>query len=257
MILSMTASHLTIAERVNLLDWTRVERDLDDQGSAVLGTLLSSEECQALAALYSNDAVFRSRVVMSRHGFGRGEYKYFSYPLPDPVAVLRTALYPKLAPIANRWNAEMRSDVRYPERHTDFLERCHQAGQSKPTPLLLQYGPDDYNCLHQDLYGEHVFPLQVAFLLSKPGEDFQRWRIRHDGAAAAHAVASCRCPASPGRWRRVCGSSPPGTRGARHLSSQSAPWRKPCAIGPSPHHWRDFPRCSVSVYGELWIGSNF
>jgi uncharacterized protein len=173
MILSMTASLPTIAERVNLLDWTRVERDLDDQGSAVLGTLLPPEECQVLAALYSNDAVFRSRVVMSRHGFGRGEYKYFSYPLPDPVAVLRMTLYPKLVSIADRWNAEMRSDVRYPESHTDFLERCHQAGQSKPTPLLLQYGPDDYNCLHQDLYGEHVFPLQTAFLLSKPEEDFQ------------------------------------------------------------------------------------
>jgi len=173
MILSMTACHPTIAERVNRLDWTRVERDLDDQGSAVLGTLLSPEECQALAALYSNDAVFRSRVVMSRHGFGRGEYKYFRYPLPDPVAVLRTTLYPKLVPIANRWNTEMRSDVRYPESHSDFLERCHQAGQSKPTPLLLQYGPGDYNCLHQDLYGEHVFPLQTAFLLSKPEEDFQ------------------------------------------------------------------------------------
>lgn len=173
MILSMTASPPTISERINLLDWSRVERDLDDQGSAVLDAILSPDECQSLAAQYSNDAVFRSRVVMSRHGFGRGEYKYFSYPLPDLIATLRTTLYPKLVPIANRWNAEMRSDIRYPENHVDFLERCHQAGQSKPTPLLLQYGPGDYNCLHQNLYGEHVFPLQVAFLLSEPGEDFQ------------------------------------------------------------------------------------
>jgi uncharacterized protein len=169
----MTSPHATIAERVDLLDWTRAANDLDDQGSAVLDAILSPDECQSLAALYSNDAVFRSRVVMSRHGFGRGEYKYFSYPLPRPVAELRTALYPKLVPIANRWNAQMHSDVRYPENHADFLERCHQAGQSKPTPLLLQYGPGDYNCLHQDLYGEHVFPLQVAFLLSEPGKDFQ------------------------------------------------------------------------------------
>src|SRR6185312_13295847 len=146
--------------------------DLDARGSAVLEGLLSSEECRRLAGLYPVDAGFRSRVVMARHGFGRGEYKYFSYPLPDIIARLRTALYPRLAPIATRWNEAMGIDVHYPDQHADFLARCHQAGQRKPTPLLLQYGAEDYNCLHQDLYGEHVFPLQVAVLLSAPGRDF-------------------------------------------------------------------------------------
>jgi len=134
--------------------------------------LLSPEECETLAALYSHDEIFRSRVVMGRHGFGRGEYKYFSYPLPDLIASLRTAIYPRLVPIANRWTSAMGIDVRYPEKHVDFIKRCHQAGQVKPTPLLLQYGMDDYNCLHQDLYGEHVFPLQLAILLSEPNKDF-------------------------------------------------------------------------------------
>jgi uncharacterized protein len=161
-----------IAERSEALDWGRVAHDLDARGSAVLERLLSPEECQALAALYPVDSVFRSRVVMGRHGFGRGEYKYFNYPLPDLIAALRTALYPQLAPLANRWNEAMGIDVRYPEEHADFITRCHEAGQLKPTPLLLQYGVDDYNCLHQDLYGEHVFPLQVAVLLSEPGRDF-------------------------------------------------------------------------------------
>ena len=164
---------IAVADRINAIDWTRVAQDLEAQGSAVVKTLLSPKECQSLAALYSNDTIFRSRVVMSRHGFGRGEYKYFSYPLPNLVAQLRTALYPRLVPIANRWNADMGIGVRYPENHADFIERCHRAGQSKPTPLLLEYRPDDYNCLHQDLYGENVFPLQVAFLLSEPGKDFE------------------------------------------------------------------------------------
>ncbi|HJU05952.1 MAG TPA: 2OG-Fe(II) oxygenase [Nitrospiraceae bacterium] len=126
-----------------------------------------------LSTLYSHNELFRSRVVMERHGFGRGEYKYFSYPLPELIAGLRTAIYPYLVPIANRWNMAMGIEVEYPVTHADFMERCHKAGQVKPTPLLLQYGKDDYNCLHQDLYGEHVFPLQVTILLSKPGRDFQ------------------------------------------------------------------------------------
>jgi hypothetical protein len=153
-------------------DWDRLSRDLDAHGSAVLDRLLTPEECEALAALYPDDGRFRSRVIMGRHGFGRGEYKYFNYPLPEIVAGLRTALYPELAPIANRWNRAMRIDVQYPATHADFIARCHDAGQLKPTPLLLQYGADDFNCLHQDLYGEHVFPLQVAILLSQPGRDF-------------------------------------------------------------------------------------
>jgi uncharacterized protein len=161
-----------IAERTRSLDWDRVVKDLDALGSAILARLLSPHECQALSALYPEDVLFRSRIVMARHGFGRGEYKYFSYPLPELIAALRTALYPRLAPIANRWNQAMGIEVRYPDEHADFIARCHEAGQRKPTPLLLQYGAGDYNCLHQDVYGEHVFPLQVAILLSEPGRDF-------------------------------------------------------------------------------------
>ncbi len=146
--------------------------DLDTHGCGVLERLLDPGECRSLASLYSDDSLFRSRVVMSRHGFGRGEYKYFSYPLPDTIRHLRTRLYPRLAPIANRWNESLGIEVRYPAKHVDFLARCAEAGQTRPTPLLLQYEAGDYNCLHQDLYGEHVFPLQVAILLSRPEEDF-------------------------------------------------------------------------------------
>jgi uncharacterized protein len=161
-----------IADRVKALDWERVAKDLDAHGCAMIEGLITREECDALAELYPVDGIFRSRVVMGRHGFGRGEYKYFSYPLPDIIAGLRTAIYPRLAPIANGWNAAMGIDVRYPKRHADYIARCHDAGQLRPTPLLLQYGADDYNCLHQDLYGEHVFPLQVTILLSEPERDF-------------------------------------------------------------------------------------
>jgi hypothetical protein len=161
-----------ISKRVKAVDWSRLCNDLDAQGSAVIERLISPAECEALAALYPVDGFFRSRVVMARHGFGRGEYKYFSYPLPDLVGKLRTALYPQLAAVANRWNKAMGIDVRFPEEHGQFVERCHAAGQRRPTPLLLQYGADDYNCLHQDLYGEHVFPLQLTLLLSEPCRDF-------------------------------------------------------------------------------------
>jgi hypothetical protein len=161
-----------VAARVNAIDWQRTSKELDAQGNAILPRILSPEECQASAGLYLNDSLFRSRVVMGRHGFGRGEYKYFSYPLPEIIQELRTALYPRLAPVANRWNMAMNIDVRYPERHADFVQRCHDAGQLRPTPLLLQYSEGDYNCLHQDLYGEHVFPIQVAILLSEPDRDF-------------------------------------------------------------------------------------
>ena len=154
------------------LDWGRIGEELDAQGNAVLKGLLGAEECIRLAELYRDDSVFRSRVVMASHGFGRGEYKYFRYPLPEIVTELRTALYAGLAAIANGWNAAMNIAVRYPETHEAFLRRCHAAGQKKPTPLLLQYGEGDFNCLHQDLYGEHVFPIQVAILLSEPGKDF-------------------------------------------------------------------------------------
>lgn len=162
-----------IAARVAAIDWTQAASDLDAQGCAVLKGLLTAEECRALAARYPEDKIFRSRIVMGRHGFGRGEYKYFSYPLPQPIADLRPALYSRLQPIANRWNEAMDIDIRYPENHETFLARCHKAGQLRPTPLMLQYGEGDYNCLHQDLYGEHVFPLQVAILLSEPRSDFE------------------------------------------------------------------------------------
>ena len=161
-----------ITSRVDGLDWTQATADLDAQGCAVLKGLLSPEECAAITALYPDDTNFRSRIVMGRHGFGRGEYKYFAYPLPDPIAALRPLLYARLCCVANRWNETMGIDIRYPDRHETFLKRCHDAGQTRPTPLLLQYGAGDYNCLHQDLYGEHVFPLQVAILLSEPGRDF-------------------------------------------------------------------------------------
>jgi uncharacterized protein len=160
------------AARVAAIDWARVSADLDASGVAPLGRLLMAAECASLAGLYENERSFRSTIVMARHGFGRGEYKYFAYPLPPMVAALRPALYAPLVPIANRWNEAMGIAVRYPESHAEFIKRCHTAGQTRPTPLLLKYGAGDYNCLHQDLYGEHVFPLQVVILLSEPGKDF-------------------------------------------------------------------------------------
>jgi hypothetical protein len=159
--------------RIEALNWSQITNELNDQGSSVLKHVLTAEECANLASLYPNEDGFRSRVVMGRHGFGRGEYKYFSYPLPGIIQGMRTALYRELAPIANHWNKSMGIEVQYPREHAEFIQRCHGVGQSKPTPLLLQYGAGDYNCLHQDLYGEHVFPIQVAFLLSEPGRDFE------------------------------------------------------------------------------------
>src|ERR1700754_4256771 len=159
--------------RIESLNWPQITNELNDQGSSLLRNVLTVEECVALSSLYPNEDGFRSRVVMGRHGFGRGEYKYFSYPLPGIIQGMRTALYRELAPIANNWNRGMGIEVQYPKEHAEFIRRCHDAGQSRPTPLLLQYGPGDYNCLHQDLYGEHVFPIQVAFLLSEPGRDFE------------------------------------------------------------------------------------
>ncbi len=162
----------SVEERVGSLDWDRLSRDLDAGGSAVVESLLTPAECHALAGFYTAENSFRSRVVMARHGFGRGEYKYFAYPLPKIVADLRTTLYPYLVPVANRWNEQMRVQVTYPADHASFLARCRTAGQDRPTPLLLRYQAGDYNCLHQDLYGEHVFPLQLTILLSEPGADF-------------------------------------------------------------------------------------
>jgi hypothetical protein len=165
---STTDADQLLAER----EWTAIAGVLDAQGWVRLPSLLASAECAAIARLYGSDDGFRSRVIMSKHGFGRGEYRYFAYPLPGLIEALRRALYARLAPIANRWHATMGVDIRFPDDHAAFIRRCREAGQTRPTPLLLQYGKGDYNCLHQDLYGEHVFPLQVAILLSEPGEDF-------------------------------------------------------------------------------------
>ena len=167
-----------IALGVAAIDWHRVRQDLDAQGAATIASLLSPLQCRELAMLYARDegpaaGTFRSRVVMARHGFGRGEYKYFSYPLPALIDGLRDTLYRRLVPLADRWCADMGLPADFPARHADYLARCHAAGQRRPTPLLLQYGPDDYNCLHQDLYGDQVFPLQVVLLLSEPGRDFE------------------------------------------------------------------------------------
>jgi uncharacterized protein len=158
--------------RVAAYDWQALSGELDNYGCAVLPRLLSREQCRAIAALYSDESHFRSHIQMVRHGFGKGEYRYFKYPLPDILHGFRTALYPHLARLANEWNGRMGIDVRYPDNHASFLERCHDAGQTRPTPLLLQYVPGDYNCLHQDLYGDIAFPIQVAILLSDPGSDF-------------------------------------------------------------------------------------
>lgn len=161
-------------DRIAIVPWSQVEAELEAQGAAVIERLLSPEACTHLAALYTEDAAFRSRVVMARHGYGRGEYRYFRYPLPPLVAALRKAIYPRLVPTENRWlQALSAAQPSFPVLHTEFIARCHAAGQVRPTPLLLRYGPDDHNCLHQDLYGEHVFPLQVVLLLSEPGRDFQ------------------------------------------------------------------------------------
>ena len=170
--LSPAPAALSSDARVAAYDWPALTGELDNYGCAVLPKLLSPEECRAIAALYPDESCFRSHVIMARHGFGKGEYRYFKYPLPDLLAGLRTAMYPRLASVANEWNARMSIGERYPKDHATFLKRCHDAGQTRPTPLLLQYVPGDFNCLHQDLYGDLVFPIQVAILLSEPGRDF-------------------------------------------------------------------------------------
>lgn len=170
--MSRPAKATSITERVEAIAWEQVTRDLDAEGNAIVKKILSADECDQIRLLYEKKDIFRSYVVMERLNFGRGEYRYFRYPLPELIAALRTSVYPHLVPIANRWNEAMGINVRYPMKHADFIDRCHRAGQVKPTPLLLKYGAGDYNCLHQDLYGEHVFPLQFAILLSEPDQDF-------------------------------------------------------------------------------------
>ena len=159
-------------DRLRAIDWARIAAELDSGGNALLEQLISPAECEQLAALYADDSRFRSRVVMARHGFGRGEYKYFAYPLPEPLARLRSALFPALAAVADRWHEALGVGARFPDTLAAYLKRCHAAGQRRPTPLLLRYGAEDYNCLHQDLYGGQVFPLQLTLLLSQPGRDF-------------------------------------------------------------------------------------
>ncbi len=161
-----------VPERISRLNWAQIQSSLNADGYVLIEKLLTPEECLSVSVSYAQTSLFRSKVVMSRHGFGRGEYQYFSYPLPSLVDQLRHNIYPYLVPVANAWNQTMGINISYPAQLPEFLQRCHAAGQKRPTPLLLQYGQDDYNCLHQDLYGEHVFPLQVAILLSEPGQDF-------------------------------------------------------------------------------------
>jgi hypothetical protein len=161
-----------IGSRLRKLNWPTIENELDQYGCASVSRLLSSDECDSLRSLYGDGTRFRSRINMASHGYGRGEYKYFAYPLPGLIHALRAQLYPYLVPVANNWNEAMRSEVRYPSTHDDFVRRCHDAGQLRPTPLMLSYAEGDFNCLHQDLYGEHVFPLQIAILLSEPVGDF-------------------------------------------------------------------------------------
>jgi hypothetical protein len=212
------AVHDDVAARVQRIDTAALHGELDEQGWSLQRGLLGAPQCEALAGLYEQDPPFRSRVVMARHGFGLGEYRYFAYPLPALVQQLRSALYPSLAPLANRWHERLRLPTRFPARHDEFIARCAEAGQSRPTPLLLRYGSGDYNCLHQDLYGEHVFPLQVAVLLSEPGVDFdggefvlteQRPRRQtraavvplRQGDAVVFAVNSRPVPGSRGDYR--------------------------------------------------------
>ena len=175
----LNVTNINLSERptdiirpIESFDWDAINIELDAHGAALIGPLLSPQQCKILINGYDNEELYRSRVVMARHGFGRGEYKYFAYPLPAVIAELRNRLYPFLVKIANRWNELMGIGVRYPDEHEAFRARCHKAGQTKPTPLILKYEPGDYNCLHQDIYGEHVFPLQVAILLSQPGTEF-------------------------------------------------------------------------------------
>ena len=199
---------------------------LDAQGHVVLPRLLKAAECRALVAGYADATRFRSHIVMARYNFGRGEYQYFNYPLPPTVQALRETLYAALAPTANAWMARMRKPARYPKTLQAYLVHCHRPGQKRPTPLMLKYGRDDYNCLHQDLYGEAVFPLQVTVLLSQPEDDFTGGEAHPDRAAPAHAVARNRHRAETRRRCRICRQRTPGRGHARRLSREDAPRRE-------------------------------
>ena len=231
--------------RVATYDWTRLSGELDAYGCAVIEQLLTPDECRGIAGLYPDERHFRSHIHMARHGFGKGEYRYFRYPLPDLLAGLRTALYGHLVGVANDWNERMGVVARYPARHADFLQQCHAEGQTRPTPLLLQYAPGDFNCLHQDLYGELAFPLQVAILLGA-GPRFHRRRVCADGTAAPHAEPGRGGAAAPGRCGCVRRAQPARQGNEGQLSRQSAARGQPCAKRNAPHGRHHLPRREIT-----------
>jgi hypothetical protein len=219
-------------DRVAALDWAKLTEQLDGFGNAVIEGLLTPDECRAVSSRYPDDRQFRSHVHMARHGFGKGEYKYFRYPLPDLISGLRTALYPRLAAIANAWNERMGIDQGYPAKHPEFLKLCHDAGQTRPTPLLLQYVPGDFNCLHQDLYGDPVV---------RARQGLYRRRVRTDRAAAAHAEQGGGRAVEAGRCRRVCRPQSSGPRHQGHIPGQPAPWRQPAKVRQAAHLGNHIP----------------
>lgn len=219
--------HNSISEQVRKFDWELVSNNLDAQGHAVTDRIFSPKECQSLASLYACDEMFRSRIVMGRHGFGHGEYQYFRYPLPGLIEQLRRTVYPHLVPIANRWNTAMGIEVNYPEKHVEFLARCYQAGQDKPTPLILQYGAGDYNCLHQDLYGTHVFPLQFAILLSEPHKDFTGGEFVMTEQRPRMQTRPMVVPLRQGDGVFFAVQLSPGPRVTRLVSGEYAAWCQP------------------------------
>jgi hypothetical protein len=205
-----------VCERLAAVDWRQLADNLNTVGAGTIDQLLYPEECRRLAALYEMETLYRSRIVMQKFNFGRGEYKYFNYPLPGLVAGLRTHVYPHLAQVANNWNEVMGLDQRFPQQHAAYLRICHAAGQLRPTPLMLQYKTGDYNCLHQDVYGEHSFPLQMVILLSEPGQDFTggeliltEQRPRMQSRAEVIALRQGAAVVFPVRYRPVQGGRRP------------------------------------------------
>ena len=245
------AAHRVPAQPISLnawrrLDWPAIETGLETCGWAGTGPLLSAHECEGLAALYPSDGNFRSRIIMARHGFGSGEYKYLAIPLPGIIGSLRASLYPPLAQIASRWNEAIGIPARYPPEHADFIGACHRAGQTKPTPLILQYGPGDYNCLHQDIYGDLVFPVPgcVPPVPAWPG--FYRRRVRAHGATAPYAIARGGRAAAARRGGDLPGSSPAGAGHTGHLPGQYASRRQPSAFWPPPCARHHLPRRQIT-----------
>jgi len=231
---------MQIEDRLDAIEWDRVARNLNDQGWATTGPLLDRAECDALIDSYERDDLFRSTVVMSRHGFGRGEYRYFAYPLPDLIGALRTGLYRRLLPVANDWRQRLAIGDPFPDEYSDFIELSHSAGQVRPTPLLLRYGPGNYNCLHQDLYGDLAFPLQAAFLLTEPeefqGGEFVLTEQRPRMQSRVHVVPL------ESRGGDLRGQSPACEWSPRKLSRHDAPWREPASQRKQAHARHHSPR---------------